>query len=118
VTEPVRTLESPYRHERVGTTAAFGSDELHHGTRKRRTGRGRTGPGDALGAWTAWTEPMAVSRLDETHAVDSASGARCVVDSAEWGCRCPTRLRGETCKQLRRVALETTADRLLHPDDR
>jgi hypothetical protein len=61
---------------------------------------------------------MAVSRPNETYAVDSASGARCVVGPAEWSCRCPTRLRGETRKQLRRVALDITADSPLHPDDR
>ncbi len=60
---------------------------------------------------------MAVSRPNETYAVDSASGAHCVVDRAEWSCRCPTRLRGETCKQLRRVALEITADSLFDLDD-
>jgi hypothetical protein len=67
----------------------------------------------------AWTERMAVHPLGETYAVDSESGARYVVDPAEGTCSCPdARMRDETCKHLRRVALEITAGRVPPPGER
>jgi hypothetical protein len=64
----------------------------------------------------AWTERMAVESLGETYAVESESGARYVVDPASGTCSCPDhRVRGETCKHLRRVAIEITAGRLAPP---
>jgi hypothetical protein len=66
----------------------------------------------------AWTERMAVHPMGETYAVDSQSGAQYVVDPAEGACSCPdARLRGETCKHLRRVALEITAGRVPPPGE-
>jgi hypothetical protein len=66
----------------------------------------------------AWTERMAVHPLGETYAVDSESGERYVVDPANGSCSCPdARMRGETCKHLRRVALEITAGRVPPPGD-
>ena len=66
----------------------------------------------------AWTERMAVHPLGETYAVDSESGERYVVDPAVGSCSCPdARMRGETCKHLRRVALEITAGRVPPPGD-
>lgn len=65
----------------------------------------------------AWTERMAVRRLDFTrYAVDSESGNQYVVVPEQHRCDCPdNRIRGETCKHLRRVALEITAGRVLPP---
>jgi len=66
----------------------------------------------------AWTERMAVHPLGETYAVDSESGERYVVDPTSSSCSCPdARMRGETCKHLRRVALEITAGRVPPPGD-
>ena len=67
----------------------------------------------------AWTERMAVHPLGETYAVDSQSGSRYVVDPAAGRCNCPdARMRGETCKHLRRVALDITAGRVPSPGER
>ena len=66
----------------------------------------------------AWTERMAVHPLGETYAVDSASGSRYVVDPRAGTCSCPdARMRGETCKHLRRVALEITAGQVPPPGE-
>lgn len=66
----------------------------------------------------AWTERMAVHPLGETYAVDSQSGARYVVDPAEGSCSCPdAQMRDETCKHLRRVALEITTGRVPPPGE-
>ena len=66
----------------------------------------------------AWTERMAVHPLGDTYAVDSESGARYVVDPVDGSCSCPdARLRNETCKHLRRVALEITQGRVPPPGD-
>jgi hypothetical protein len=67
----------------------------------------------------AWTEQMAVRPVGEQYAVDSESGATYVVDPAAGTCTCPDReLRGETCKHLRRVAIEITAGRVPPPGHR
>jgi len=67
----------------------------------------------------AWTERMAVRPLGERYAVDSESGATYVVDPVAGTCTCPDRqLRGETCKHLRRVAIEITARRVPPPGER
>jgi len=67
----------------------------------------------------AWTERMAVRPLGDAYAVDSESGATYVVDPVEGTCTCPDRqLRGETCKHLRRVAIEITAERVPPPGHR
>ena len=65
----------------------------------------------------AWTERMAVRRLDNTrYVVDSESGNQYIVIPGQHRCDCPdNRIRGETCKHLRRVALEITAGRILPP---
>ncbi len=65
----------------------------------------------------AWTERMAVRRLDaDRYAVDSESGNQYIVVPTQHRCDCPdNRIRGETCKHLRRVALEITAGRVLAP---
>jgi SWIM zinc finger. len=66
----------------------------------------------------AWTEHMAVHPLAETYVVDSESGERYVVDPTNGTCSCPdARMRGKTCKHLRRVALEITAGRVPPPGD-
>jgi len=63
---------------------------------------------------------MAVEPLGETaYTVDSESGATYVVDPLEGTCTCPDRrIRGETCKHLRRVAIEITAGRVPPPGKR
>jgi hypothetical protein len=67
----------------------------------------------------AWTERMAVRPLGERYAVDSESGATYVVDPVAGTCTCPDQqLRGETCKHLRRVAIEITARRVPPPSER
>jgi hypothetical protein len=68
----------------------------------------------------AWTERMAVRPLgDAAYAVDSASGATYVVDLAEHSCTCPDhRIRGETCKHMRRVAIEISTRRAPAPGER
>ena len=67
----------------------------------------------------AWTERMAVRPLGDRYAVDSESGATYVVDPVEGTCTCPDQqLRGETCKHLRRVAIEITARRVPPPGER
>ena len=66
----------------------------------------------------AWTERMAVHPLGETYAVESESGARYIVDPREGTCSCPdARMRDETCKHLRRVAIEITAGRVPPPGE-
>jgi len=66
----------------------------------------------------AWTERMAVHSMGETYAVDSESGERYAVDPVEGACSCPdARMREETCKHLRRVALEITAGRVPPPGE-
>jgi len=68
----------------------------------------------------AWTERMAVRPLDgPTYAVDSDSGATYVVDLAAHSCSCPDhRIRGETCKHMRRVAIEISTRRVPPPGKR
>jgi hypothetical protein len=67
----------------------------------------------------AWTERMAVRPLGERYVVDSESGATYVVDPVAGTCTCPDQqLRGETCKHLRRVAIEITARRVPPPGER
>lgn len=62
----------------------------------------------------AWTEQMAVHPLDGMYVVES--GGTYVVDPIAGTCTCPDReLRGETCKHLRRVAIEITARRVPPP---
>ena len=64
----------------------------------------------------AWTERMAVRPLGDRYAVDSESGATYVVDPVAGTCTCPDQqLRGETCKHLRRVAIEITSRRVPPP---
>jgi len=66
----------------------------------------------------AWTERMAVHPLGETYAVESESGARYIVDPREGTCSCPdARMRDETCKHLRRVAIEITAGQVPPPGE-
>lgn len=66
----------------------------------------------------AWTERMAVHPLGETYAVDSESGARYIVDPRDGICSCPdAQIRAETCKHLRRVAIEITAGRVPPPGE-
>jgi len=68
----------------------------------------------------AWTERMAVRPLeDAAYAVESESGATYVVDLADRSCSCPDhRIRGETCKHLRRVAIEISTRRVPPPGRR
>jgi hypothetical protein len=67
----------------------------------------------------AWVERMAVRPLDDCYAVDSESGETYVVDPVEGRCTCPDHeMRGETCKHLRRVAIEITAARVPPPGQR
>jgi hypothetical protein len=67
----------------------------------------------------AWTEQMAVRPLDGTYLVDSESGATYVVDPGAGTCTCPDQqVRGETCKHLRRVAIEITVGRVPPPGKR
>jgi hypothetical protein len=63
---------------------------------------------------------MAVRPLDDAaYAVDSASGATYVVDLATHSCTCPDhRIRGETCKHMRRVAIEISTRRVPPPGER
>lgn len=67
----------------------------------------------------AWVERMAVRPLGERYAVDSESDTTYVVDPAAGTCSCPDhQMRGETCKHLRRVAIEITAGRVPPPGTR
>ncbi len=67
----------------------------------------------------AWTERMAVAPLGDTYVVESESGATYVVDPVAGTCSCPDQqIRGETCKHLRRVAIEITAGRVPPPGAR
>ena len=67
----------------------------------------------------AWVEEMAVRPLGDQYAVDSESGATYVVDPIDGTCTCPdNEIRGETCKHLRRVAIEITAGRVPPPGQR
>jgi hypothetical protein len=68
----------------------------------------------------AWAERMAVRPLgDGEYAVDSQSGATYVADPLEGSCTCPdATIRGETCKHLRRVAIEITTRRVPPPGRR
>jgi hypothetical protein len=67
----------------------------------------------------AWTEEMAVRPLDGKYLVDSESGATYVVDPVAGTCTCPDQqVRGETCKHLRRVAIEITVGRVPPPGKR
>ena len=62
----------------------------------------------------AWTERMAVHPLDGMYVVES--GGTYVVDPVAGTCTCPDHeVRGETCKHLRRVAIEITARRVPPP---
>lgn len=65
----------------------------------------------------AWTERMAVRHVaGDRYAVDAASGATYAVDPVAGDCTCPDhRMRGETCKHLRRVAIEITTGRVPPP---
>ena len=68
----------------------------------------------------AWTERMAVSPLeDAAYEVESESGATYVVDLVDRSCSCPDhRIRGETCKHMRRVAIEVSTRRVPPPGER
>jgi len=68
----------------------------------------------------AWAQHMAVRVLgDGEYAVDSQSGATYVVDLRSGRCTCPdATIRGETCKHLRRVAIEVTTRRVPPPGRR
>lgn len=68
----------------------------------------------------AWTESMAVTPLGSgRYAVDAASGNRYVVDLPAHTCSCPdASIRGETCKHLRRVAIEITRHEVPPPGKR
>jgi hypothetical protein len=67
----------------------------------------------------AWVEGMAVQQRDEGYLVETQSGGRYLVDLRAGTCSCPDhRIRGETCKHLRRVAIEITARRVPPPDKR
>jgi hypothetical protein len=68
----------------------------------------------------AWAERMAVRAIgDGQYAVDSESGATYVVDPVSGTCSCPdATIRGETCKHLRRVAIEITTRRVPPPGKR
>jgi len=67
----------------------------------------------------AWVERMVVRPLGDEYAVDSQSGATYVVDPVAGTCSCPDhRIRGETCKHLRRVAVEITTGRVPPPGER
>ncbi len=68
----------------------------------------------------AWAERMAVRPLgDGAYAVDSQSGATYVVDPLAGSCTCPdATIRNETCKHLRRVAIEITTRRVPPPGRR
>lgn len=67
----------------------------------------------------AWVEQMAVQQLGDQYLVETESGGRYVVDLGAGTCSCPDhRIRGETCKHLRRVAIEITARRVPPPDRR
>lgn len=68
----------------------------------------------------AWAERMAVRpRPGSEYAVDSHSGATYLVDPVAGTCSCPDhRIRGETCKHLRRVAIEITTGRVPPPGER
>jgi hypothetical protein len=63
---------------------------------------------------------MAVRPLgDGRYAVDSESGATYVVDLDPGSCTCPDyEIRGETCKHIRRVAIEITSRRVPPPGER
>ncbi|MEF8853204.1 MAG: SWIM zinc finger family protein [Haloarculaceae archaeon] len=68
----------------------------------------------------AWTERMAVRpRGGAEYAVESESGATYVVDLETRTCTCPDhRIRAETCKHMRRVAIEISARRVPPPGKR
>jgi hypothetical protein len=67
----------------------------------------------------AWIERMAVQKLGEGYLVETESGGRYVVDLRAGTCSCPDhQIRGETCKHLRRVAIEVTARRVPPPGKR
>jgi hypothetical protein len=63
---------------------------------------------------------MAVSPLeDAAYEVESESGATYVVDLVDRSCSCPDhRIRGETCKHMRRVAIEVSTRRVPPPGER
>ncbi|MFB6206328.1 MAG: SWIM zinc finger family protein [Haloglomus sp.] len=65
----------------------------------------------------AWTEPMAVTALGGgRYEVENQAGRTYVVNLPESDCTCPDhRIRGESCKHLRRVAIEVTRGRVPAP---
>jgi hypothetical protein len=65
----------------------------------------------------AWTERMAVRpRDDGTYAVESESNTTYAVDLDAHTCTCPDhRIRAETCKHMRRVAIEISTRRVPPP---
>lgn len=65
----------------------------------------------------AWTERMAVRRLDDgRYEVEGESDETYVVDLDGKSCTCPDhRIRGERCKHLRRVAIEINLGRAPPP---
>jgi len=64
----------------------------------------------------AWTERMAVRQAGAEYVVDSESDNSYVVDPEAGTCTCPdSRLRGQTCKHRRRVAIEITLGRVPPP---
>lgn len=67
----------------------------------------------------AWVEQMAVHQRGDRYVVDSESGETYTVDPAAGSCTCPDhRIRGETCKHLRRVAIEINTGRTPPPGRR
>lgn len=65
----------------------------------------------------AWVEQMSVRPLGDQYVVES--GGTYVVDPNRGTCTCPDhQIRGETCKHLRRVAIEITARRVPPPGER
>lgn len=103
-----------------GSTTRAGGDSGGH----RRTGDPRrphalapdTSRLDGRSA-RAWTEPMAVTALGEgRYEVENSEGRTYVVDLPESDCTCPDhRIRGESCKHLRRVAIEVTRGQVPAP---
>ncbi|PSP97248.1 hypothetical protein BRC89_11800 [Halobacteriales archaeon QS_4_70_19] len=65
----------------------------------------------------AWTEPMAVTARGEgRYEVANREGRTYVVDLPESDCTCPDhRIRGQSCKHIRRVAIEVTRGRVPAP---
>jgi len=67
----------------------------------------------------AWVERMAVGKRGDRYVVDSESGETYTVDPLSGSCTCPDHeIRDETCKHLRRVAIEINTGRTPPPGRR